>query len=31
MMRKIKAASLAELYGMVDKLKLLSENSDESS
>lgn len=31
MMRKVKAASLAELCGMVEKLKLLSENSDESS
>jgi FixJ family two-component response regulator len=30
MMRKIKATSLAELYGMVEKLKLLSESSDES-
>ena len=31
MMRKIKAASLAELCRMVDKLKLLPENSDEPS
>ena len=31
MMRKIKAASLVELCRMVDKLKLLPENSDEAS
>ena len=31
MMRKIKAASLAELCRMVDKLKLLPENSDDAS
>ena len=31
MMRKIKAASLAELCRMVDKLKMLPENSDEPS
>jgi len=31
MMRKVKAASLAELCRMVDKLKLLSENSEKPS
>ena len=31
MMRKIQAASLAELCRMVDKLKMLPENSDEPS